>query len=169
MDDYGGAFWGLWGPVGRVLEGPGGRWGAFWEALGGSWAVLEGLGAHFGGRWRHLTPTWQTNVTREVKLHFVPIPLPPFGGKMSPRGAPREPKWRPKGAKGPQNGAEEAPKWIKNASEAKLKICKNRQRVVPKSTFGGLEVEPKERKKDKKRASRKVKEGREAKLGSRGL
>ena len=113
LDDYGGAFWGLWGPVGRVLEGPGGRWGAFWEALGGSWAVLEGLGAHFGGRWRHLTPTWQTNVTREVKKHFVRIPIPPFRGKMSPRGAPREPKWRPKGAKGPQNGAQEAPKLIK--------------------------------------------------------
>ena len=88
-----------------------------------------------------MTPTWRRNVTREPKKHFFRIPLPPFGGKMSPRGAPREPKWGPNGAKGPQNGTQESPKWIKKGSRSETqnreKVCECRSKIDFRRPVGG--------------------------------
>ena len=150
----------------RVLGGAGAHFGRPWAGLGRSWGVL---GRTLWGRWRHWTPSCQTNVTREAKQHFVRIPLPPFRGKMSPRGAPREPKWRPEGAKAPQNGAQEAPKWIKKRIRSETQNMQKTSEGRSKIDFWRPGGGAKGAEKRQKRASRKVKEGREAKLGSRGL
>ena len=51
----------------------------------------------------------------------------------------------------------------------KRRICKKCGRVVQKSMFGGLEAGPEVEKLEKKRDREKEEEGREAKIGTRGL
>ena len=155
--------------VGFSWEGLGGSWGALGRILGGLGRVLGGLGAYFGGRWRHLTPTWRRNAAKE--RHNLKIRFPPalFGCFLAPRGAPREPKWRPEGAKGPQNGAQEAPKLIKKRIRSETQNMQKTSEFRSKIDFWRPGGGAKGAKKRQKRASKKVKEGREAKLGSRGL
>ena len=81
---------------------------------------------------------------------------------MSPRGAPREPTWRPKGAKGPQNGAQEVPKLIKKGIRSETQNMQQSREGRSKIDFwrpGGRA----------KGANKKTKKGIEkSKRGSRG-
>jgi len=115
---------------------------------------LGGFGGSWGALWGSVAPldaNMADKCDKRGKKTFCPDPTTTFSRKNVAQG-------RPKGAKMETKGRQGTPKWSprgakidkKQASETKLKICKKRQRVVQKSTFGGLEVEPKGRRKDKK-------------------
>ena len=137
--------------VGGSWGGPGTRFGRFGMGLGGSWGGLGGSGAAFWGSVALLgANTAEKSDKRANKSRLRQCCSPSWRGKMAPRDAQREPSGRQKGAQGHQNGAQEVAKWIKNASEAKMKICKKCRRVVQKSMLGSLKVKLEGRKNEKK-------------------